>query len=252
MKFYYISDLHLPFYINLRSEKVSKYIKSNFIASDAKTSNIIVAGDVSEYSNQIKTTLDTLAHYYESVFFVFGNHDLYLVSKTQKELYKGSSTSKIAEIKDYFKFFPNVYILNNEQVNYKGKTIAGSRLWYSIPDSDLSSYKANIADSEYLFENENGSPWSIYSKEDKAFYDSLSAVDLMITHIPPIHPRASLHRYNSAFTALVSELKSTKWVCGHQHLNTIEEVAGTTFYMNPKGYPNELTERDFKLEYFYL
>ena len=253
MKAYYISDLHLPHFVSLKENKVRNYVLNSLIAEDAKTSLMIVAGDVSEYIGQIHATLDELSKHYKYVIFVFGNHDLYLPTKNQKKQYHWSSSNKILALKEKLKGTTNVFILDNEVIELDGKIIAGTKLWYSIPEKDLFAYKKNITDAEMIFEPViDTMPWEIYHKEDLEFYNKLSEVDLLISHVPPIHPKESPYNYDPAFTTTVDFLKAPLWVCGHQHVEVDSVIAGTEFLMNPLGYPFESTFKNFKLKSFNL
>lgn len=89
MKVSYISDLHLDFHVKYGSNEDKMFKKTRefiekLIQSDVGDKEVIViAGDLSHYNKQSIAALEVFNEHYELVLFVPGNHDYYLVSKTQ-------------------------------------------------------------------------------------------------------------------------------------------------------------------------
>lgn len=256
MKFYYLSDIHINHHVQFTNhsekwERATKaFVTECFVAKDSKSSTIILAGDFSEWNVQTKWVFEELSLHYKYVVGVVGNHDLYLLSKKQVGKYKRNSMNRIKELMEMLSGFKNVHLLQNETVTLDGVTIAGTRLWYTLTTPESKAFFSEMSnDSNYIFPNHNEF-YEDYNQEDLVFYNSLSNVDLMVTHVPPIHPKTSPYPYSECYTTKIDELKSTRWVCGHQHVKCQEQVLDTTFYMNPMGYPNESSFTDFNLESF--
>lgn len=89
MKIDYVSDLHINHWIpwsnnQLKWEKRTRKIVNRLI-SNGNGEVLIIAGDFTEWNQQAIWVLDEVAKQYEKVYFTYGNHDLYLLSKSQKE-----------------------------------------------------------------------------------------------------------------------------------------------------------------------
>lgn len=254
MKIDYISDLHMGFVIgNKRNSqekvrrKVSDYVLSTL--PDGLGDVLVLAGDVDEYNTNVLYTLEEYAKVYPKVFYVFGNHDLYLMSQNQRNKYKNKSRNRQEELKEMVNesiYSHKITVLDNTVEEYLGVTFAGTMLWYTLPlEFDKVWWKENSNDSRKIY------PTFIdYSEErhqeDLEFYQSLESVnvDVLITHVPPIHmndkhrPSASYH--NVAISQL--GLYARHWVCGHQHVRTVKKVNDTLIYNNSAGYVGEFKE----------
>lgn len=253
LKVDYISDLHLNHYVRwdknqIKWEKNTR-VWGRTLLQTKQGEVLVIAGDFSEWNHQTLWFLEECAKQYEQVFFVTGNHDYYLLSKTQQRKY-GDSKGRQAELLDLASKIPNVQPLNYEVVEYEGKTIAGGSLWYlpkTIADwnfyfgtSNDSTYISVLAAHDGIVSSLKDIPHYLY-KEAMDWYDTLQGpfVDLMISHIPPVHPPISTYERNACYDCPVPFLASEKWICGHQHIQGTFEKAGTLFYMNALGYPNE-------------
>lgn len=253
LKIDYISDLHMGFVIgNNRSSqhkvkgKISKFVESTLPEELGEV--LVIAGDVDEYNTNIIYTFEEYAKYYDKIFFVYGNHDLYLLSQNQQTKYHSNSRNKQEELKkmvnDHNTLKEIVTILDNDIVSYKGKTIAGTMLWYTHPLTyDQIWWGVNSNDSRKIYPR--GHEWSEERHNiDIEFYKSLEDknIDLLITHVPPAHlndeysPNASY--YNVAVSGL--GLYADHWICGHQHVRKFKKLGDTVIYINASGYTNEL------------
>lgn len=256
MKVYYVSDVHLNhhalFNHNLiKWEKETRtFVNNHFVSDDSKESTIVIAGDYSEWNIQSKWLFEELSLHYKYVIGVFGNHDLYILSKNQLKKYNRNSMNRAKELIEMTADIENVYLLQNEVITLDGVTIAGSRLWYNLTTPESKAFFKEMSnDSNYIYPNTSNF-YEEYNKEDLLFYDSLEHVDLLVTHVPPIHPKSSPYSYNECYTTKVDELKATHWIAGHQHLKTTETFFDTTIYMNSLGYPSENTSKSFTLMSF--
>ena len=253
LKVDYISDLHMGFVIgNKRTshhkvmDKISKFVESTLPEELGEV--LVIAGDVDEYNTNIIYTFEEYAKYYDKIFFVYGNHDLYLMSQNQRTKYRNNSRNRQEELKkrvnDHNTLKEIVSILDNDIVNYKGKTIAGTMLWYTLPLTyDQIWWGVNSNDSRKIYPR--GHEWSEERHSiDIEFYKTLEDknIDLLITHVPPVHlndrhkPSASYH--NVAVSDL--GLYADHWICGHQHVRKVKKLGNTSIYINASGYTGEL------------
>lgn len=257
MQIDYISDLHINHYVPFMTNQLKwkdrtvTFIEKQLIP-ETPSDILIIAGDFSEQNQQTIWAIETFANYYDHVIIVFGNHDLYLISKTQERKYKGDSRNRTKQIVDYFETHENVHILDNEIVTINGKTFAGSKLWYNPKTEDGKWFYNNISnDSQYIKIKHTINSYEPLHAADMAFYQSLidsqTQIDIMITHVPPIVISENTDdAYNECYTSPVPSLIAPFWVCGHQHINYSFEKDGTQFHMNPMGYPNERTAKKIK------
>lgn len=254
LKIDYISDLHMGFVVGGKRSYKGKVVQkiANYVRLTLPETNgdvLVLAGDIDEYNTTVLYTFEEYANYYDKIFYVYGNHDLYLISMNQQSKYKFDSRNRQEELKASLagntELSNKVTILDNDVVSYKGLTIAGTMLWYTHPLTyDQIWWGMNSNDSRMIFPRGHE-----YSEErhqlDLEFYQSLEHqhIDLLITHIPPVHlndkhkPNASYH--NVAIADL--GLNADHWICGHQHVRTIRQVGDTTIYVNAGGYPKELS-----------
>lgn len=67
----------------IKWEKRTREIVNRLI-SNGNGEVLVIAGDFTEWNQQTLWVLDEAAKQYEKVYFTYGNHDLYLLSKSQK------------------------------------------------------------------------------------------------------------------------------------------------------------------------
>lgn len=251
MQIDYISDLHLNHYVSFdknpqkQRRQVQSFIERKFISCN-RGDVIVLAGDYSEYNFQTICMIEHFALFYKNVVVVFGNHDHYLISQSQKKKYQECSENRLNEIQNYFLLRDDIHILQNQIKTIDNVTFAGTRLWYQLTsENSLTYYKKYNNDSQFIFSNLKGfeKVWEEYHREDFDFYNSLSSVDVMITHLPPVQPPFSPFPFNECYVSSVNRFKALKWICGHQHLVGTFERENTTFYMNAIGYPKENQEQ---------
>lgn len=243
----YISDIHINHWITFRNnqfkwERMTRKFTRKLI-ENKKGEVIIIAGDFSEFNNQSLWVLDELSKYYNRVYYTFGNHDLYLITNNQKKKYK-DSIGRLNELISKSLFIKNVVPLIKTMDTYKGITFAGDAMWYA-PQSlqDWSFYTRESNDSNYIsIKGEDK-----YSLVKKLYNDSImwyneledEEIDVFVSHVPPVNNPDSKYSPNGCYSTVVPYLVADKWVCGHQHEQSEFYKAGTSFFMNPLGYPSE-------------
>lgn len=240
----YASDLHMNHWMiwtenQLEWEKRTRALTRHLIR-DGHGEVLVLAGDFSEWNCQSLWILNEAAKYYERVFFTFGNHDLYLLSKSQQKKYS-DSLGRLEELIKQASHIPNVVPLIKETYTYKGITFAGDAMWY-LPTSpeDWSFYRNISNDSDCI--KIAGCPADniprLLHKESLDWYESLDnqKIDVFVSHVPPVSDPSLPFGPNSCYVTEVPFLAAKHWICGHDHLQSQFEKAGTHFHMNAIGY----------------
>ncbi|WP_350253716.1 metallophosphoesterase family protein [Bacillus halotolerans] len=245
MKIDYVSDLHInhwiPWNVNqIKWEKRTREIVNRLI-SNGNGEVLIIAGDFTEWNQQTLWVLDEAAKQYEKVYFTYGNHDLYLLSKSQKRKYSDS----IGRLNDLIKKaagIHNVTPLIKTTDTYRGKVFAGDVMWYlpkGIEGWDF--FKGVSNDSNYIWINGYNKVDGVRAmwKESMDWYETLknTQVDVFVSHIPPVHNPYSPFEPNTCYMVEVPFINAKHWICGHDHLQAEFDREGTGFHMNCIGYP---------------
>jgi|SRR5690625_429594 len=250
MKLDYISDLHLNHYVRFKNSQekwkseTKKWAKQLLATSNSGAKYLVLAGDYSEWNRQTIWLLEEASKMYEKIMFVIGNHDYYLLSKNQENKY-GDSIGRKEKLLEKASNITGVIPLDKTKVTLEGKVIAGDSLWYNLTTEEFKAfYLEQSNDSLFIKKNGCTDPLEVAKKlykESMEWYNDLegSRIDLMISHIPPVHPDASPFQRNQCYECEVPFLVSKNWIAGHQHIQTEFEKYGTNFYMNPLGYPSE-------------
>lgn len=249
----YVSDLHLAFYLRatkndgFSKEDIKEFVERN-IAPKVKGEILVVAGDLSEYIQSNITFLNECASLYNKVFYVAGNHEYYLSWIIGSEMKKHYQTSynKILDI--IFGLNGNekiVFLDSNEPVyhglyDYNGFSIAGDTLWY-YPKTlkDWKFYLLESNDSGLIKSSNEGKIAKIkhMNHGSMKWYNSLPEhVDLIATHVPPLHNPNSPKEKNGCYYTPVDKIKTSTWIYGHDHVKASFHKDGCRFLSNPWGY----------------
>jgi len=241
-----ISDIHIDFWLKRPTEKeILKFIV-NVIKPNINSEILIIAGDLGHYNNQNLKLFKLLQNFYQKIFFVFGNHDLYLISGKQRNRYK-FSLNRLKELIDNLP--ENVIFLNGSEYLYKGVKFAGSGLWYEVKDIEQWFKKMN--DAIYIIEEKvfntdydrygkkiiyRFNPFNFYQKEIKKL-SQISNADIMISHISPYLPEKELFYYFQGENE-IERIKPKYWIFGHIHYPLKIDFNDTKLISNPLGYKN--------------
>lgn len=250
----YISDLHLGFYLpynqNTKFNKNDiKYFVNTVIKPKIKGEVLVIAGDICEDIDVLIEFLNKCSNYYERIFFVAGNHEYYLTTQEMLDDFDGLSENKIRKINKTFNNNEKIIFLdrfNGGLYDYKGFTIAGDTLWYLPIGLEGWFFYMTMSNDSRLITDLFPSKERImnYHLESVEWYDSIPKVDLLITHVPPIHNPHSLYDVNSCYLCSLQELKTKTWIYGHDHVEADFKKCGTRFLSNPWGYKST----DFKIK----
>ena len=268
MRVYALSDLHVDYKRNM--SLLQKMSDIEYV-DDA----LLLAGDISDDLDQLKTCLAGLRAKFRCVFFVPGNHDLWLRRKEY-----------VDSIAKFWSILHLCQSLNVEicpaKIGYSKDTtgvwIVPLYSWYVKPEEgDCSLYAPKAGDDPTLSmwsdnrftrwpTTKNGAPTADYflrlnEKNIRRTYDApvisfshfLPRTDLMFsaereknaagTRRKDRHPRFNFSRV-AGCTCLekqIRQLNSTVHVYGHQHRDRFRRVNDILYVSHCLGYPRDRT-----------
>lgn len=259
----YISDLHVNHWIRFVinqlkwEERTREFVRSLF--DHAEGDVLVIAGDISESNNQSVWVLEEASAHFKRVYWTYGNHDMYLLSKRDHKRYKGYSHRRVMDLIERTSHLANVVCLNKVVDVYGGVTFAGDVMWY-LPDCvedweflrDVSNDSVCVKDKEMrTIENTTRK----FNQESMEFIDGLvdRPIDVFVSHVPPLSEVKGEH-LNSCYRIDVdlSKFDIGNWVCGHVHVPWFDVVDGTKVRMNPLGYPDQMYSKDGVFDEFWL
>lgn len=277
MKIDYISDLHLDMWVRNFNEMAPKSVdgmNTLFELFDVPNRGevLIVAGDIGHYNIQDVFFLKHVSKLYNHVFFVRGNHDMYLISNNAISQFQGNSQNRIDNMKELVSNIANVHYLDGDVFEYKGIKFAGVGMswddtYFNEINTDRDSsvmmglYNHFMSDATRIFENVSRindfsynaryisrfDPLKYFIKE-KAKLDNIKEADVIITHYAPlcsdnVSPEyrgddiTTFFQFNGIET--IERLKPKLWVYGHMHGQHSMKYDDTTVVRNGLGYPKE-------------
>lgn len=273
MFFDYVSDIHLDFWLVSKlnkelkvREEVSEFIK--LLLPTKKSDILIVAGDISNSNYISKMFFDYMSKEYKYVLFTYGNHDLYLDSKSQANKYKHNSFNRLNELIEYVNSnFNNIYFLDGSIIEIDGIKFGGCGLWYDLNyNNNLFDNNTSFKSALTYYKNRSNDSQCIYGNHYKNLYDNeceklkniINDVDVMISHIVPKGELLKNIPFNSYSYGefdfdserdkimyvfnninLVNEFKGKVWIYGHSHNVSIDKLNDIDFLRNCVGYPNK-------------
>jgi len=158
VKFSYISDLHMDFFVrekNPQNPKMGKQIEKfidNILLNSKKDDigeALIIAGDIGHYNAQIEELLKQLKGEFDEIFIVHGNHDMYLVSDNISKQYEWDSIQRTIELKNICNGIDRVHYMDGDIVEFDDILIGGLAGWYDV------SFPGGIAFWEQLLNDSN-------------------------------------------------------------------------------------------------
>lgn len=243
----YISDLHLDFHVSftknqIKFEQCTREFIQKLIQSDISNKEVlIVAGDVSHLNTQSYWCIDEFSKHYKQVLLCYGNHDFYLVSKSQERKYKNNSLNRINELTEMLRLLDNVHVFTDDNYvfEYDNVKFGGLTMWYPLETPEQQMFFYNISNDSKLIKGFNISE---SHDENQSAYKKIveEDVDVMISHVPVISIDSHF-KYNSTACYLtpVKDIHAKHWIMAHSHEQKVYEKPYCTFYMNALGYPNE-------------
>lgn len=244
MKIQYCSDLHLEFPMN------KKYVEKHPI--ELVGDILILAGDILPFELHKKQTafIDYIADHFEMVYWIPGNHEYYgydLATVTDPLLEKLRS---------------NVWLVNNQAVNYKNVNFICSTLWSKINVVNALDVQRRVSDffaiqwqgEKFTTRQFNQLHNQSVRFLEKAVTEKSGGTSIVITHhVPTLNQYPAKYRNSPISDAFVTELYdliydsgAAYWIYGHHHCNTPAFMVGTTIMCtNQLGYVHHGEHRKF-------
>lgn len=229
MKIAYISDLHLDFYVNPWAAWQRKL--QHFLAQllpDEPADVLIVAGDLSHYDAQSMFALTFFAKHFQQVFYVMGNHDYYLLSNKQRARYKRHSINREIALHAMTSTLSNVTLLQHYNV------VAFEDVLFAGYSNDSVLIKQLSIREQHM--------------REMAAYAQLPTVDVLVTHVPPLHITSHvLHGSTACYLNQLPTVKAAHHIFGHCHEQHIYFEQHATYYINALGYPDEQLQKKIRV-----
>ena len=235
MKIQYCSDLHLEFKDN------ELYLRENPIEPEGEI--LLLAGDIMPFST-IKDHdrfFDYVAKNFKYVYWIPGNHEYY---HSDIEQYKSPLKHNIRK---------NVFLVNNQKIEYKGVNLIFSTLWSRISHQNEWNIERSVTDFYCI--KVNGKKFTpmhfnqMHQNDLKFVMDAVQDIEegkiIVVTHHVPTlinYPEPFLHSsINEAFAVnLSSYIESSgvdHWIYGHHHTNNAAfKIGKTEMLTNQLGY----------------
>lgn len=247
MQIQYCSDLHLEFPAN------SKHIKKYPLEPVGEV--LILAGDILPFVlHKMQTNfVDYIADHFEMVYWVPGNHEYY-----------GYDLSTVADPL-LEKLRSNVWLVNNQVIDYKNVNFICSTLWSKIDVVHALDIQRSISDFSSIqwqgqkFTTRQFNQLHNQSVQflEKAFKEKRTGKNIVVTHhVPTLYQYPNRYRNSPLNGAFVTELYdlihdwgADYWIYGHHHYNIPEfKIGATTLLTNQLGYVQHGEHLSFRRE----
>ena len=261
MRIFAISDIHVDFQENQKwIDAVSEFDYTDDI--------LLLAGDVCHNLVRLKETLLQLRSIFNRLFFVPGNHDLWIRGEPFQ-----NSLEKFDDIIGFCK--KNDISIYPETIHHV--SIVPLFSWYTSPDDGEDSlywpkpgedesnrmWSDNLfvkwpnskfpkSASQYFFKLNNKVLENNYSDIVITISHFIPRKEMMFSEYPPILNPERIKKYDRspefnfsrvAGSALIEkqirQVGSSLHVYGHQHINRDREIDGVRYVAHCLGYPNE-------------
>lgn len=255
IKVSYVSDLHLDFHVPFNKNQ-NKFKRSTieFIRllsdTDEEKEVLVIAGDISHFNLQSYWAVEEFSKNYKKVLICYGNHDYYLISKSQSNKYSTNSQNRVDELTEMLKQLGNVHIFTKGNTTFRHKDIlfGGLTMWYPLGTSEQKMFFHNVSNDSQLIKGVNIEEMH---KEDIKEYERLlkQDVDVMISHVPVINIDSHF-KYNSTacYLTRVKDINAKHWIMAHSHEQRTYKKPYCSFHMNAIGYPEE--KLGLKIKFF--
>jgi predicted phosphodiesterase len=239
MRLFALSDLHVDFEANARWV-------SALSRDDYRQDVLILAGDLSDSLAQLGACLEQLARRFRQVFFVPGNHDLWVARDDRHadsldkfadvmRVAEASGASLRAEVVEGVSIVPLLGWYDGS-FGTPGPTLRAAWMDFHVCRWPAGWSDADIAD---FFLGRNVLPDARGSALTVSFSHFLPRIDLMPPTVPPekriLYPVLGSTRLDG----LVRRLGADIHVYGHSHVNRDLCVDGVRYVNNAFGYPQE-------------
>ena len=239
MRIFALSDIHVDFDFNAR------WVAS-LSAQDYRDDFLILAGDISDSLPVLEASLIAFANRFKKVFYVPGNHDLWVNRDNEKK----TSFEKFAEIQKVMK---NCGV-SGEASHGEMISIVPLLGWYDYsfgtPSDELKTMWMDFRKCRWPphFQMREIASWftalnlPLTRPPDNtviSFSHFLPRIDVMPHYIPERHRIVYPVLGSDTLEQQVRLLRSNIHVYGHSHVNRHIEIDGVTYINNAFGYPSE-------------
>lgn len=263
----YLSDIHIDFWVEynapeyVQEKQIEDFVSKIIPKTPSKI--LIIAGDIGHHNDQNLILFKTFKKYYDNIYFLEGNHDLYIISKKDLLKYSNNSYNRLKEMIEMSSTISGVQYLNGV-VEIEGKKIGGFPMWYDnsygvevcgrSPIFMHQLWKRYMADSNYIHPKLD---WLEYCELHKTFLkNNFEQCDLIFSHVSPDWSHLVPHYQNDPTSSffhfdgreILKKCNGKTWVHGHTHTkyNHYTE-SGCHMLCNPFGYPGEKNFENFSI-----
>ena len=222
---------------------------------------LILAGDIGVVDKEwsIKYFLEEMGDRFRAVLMVLGNHEYYHVNiiRTPQKL------------EDMMIDFANVYLLNDDVIQFDDVQFIGGTLWTNMNNNDiLMMHEAELWMNDYkqIRTGPASQPWmrklkaldtmAMHMNTRRFIFDNVDATNklneahgdetknVVITHHAPsymsVHEKYKGDKINGAYVSElfedIADREIALWVHGHTHYSFDYDIEGTRVVCNPRGY----------------
>ena len=238
MRIFAVSDIHVDY------DENREWV-FNLSQQDYKDDGLILAGDLTDNLDLLKKTFDVLKNRFKEIFFVPGNHDLWVRhTNIPCSIEKFRLIKKIAD--DFH--------VHMKPVNFSDLVVVPLLGWYDYsfgkPKDNLKNIWADYSACKWekdlddraitdYFVEKNNEFLKIKNKNVVSFSHFLPRIDLMPSFIPPdkriLYPVLG----SSKLEEQIKKLNSDIHIYGHSHVNRRVTLDSTLYINNAFGYPYE-------------
>lgn len=259
------SDVHWDFWIPPTDPEFAQFKRFkklfDIIIPKDHSDTLLLTGDIGHSNSQNELAFSLLKEYYKNILWTSGNHDLYLISKTQMQKYNYNSFNRLNEMIDMASKIEGVHYLNGNIVNIDGLNIGGCGMWYDF-SYGINNHSLTIQYLEEVWHHRSNDSRLIkvdntvhgmidnleYFKEQYALMEKIHKdCDVVMSHIGPDdsfvpehykEPTTSFYYYDGS-KILENMNHNQVYFFGHTHdpYNTVSKSGGTRLICNPLGYP---------------
>jgi Icc-related predicted phosphoesterase len=229
MKIQIMSDIHSEFH----KDKGKCFVQS---LDSSSVDVLILAGDVCVLRNASKNIMEFLSEKYKNskILWVLGNH----------AYYNGRFEDGLRRARKIADSFNNIFLLENEIVEIKGKRFLGSTLWFEDFPTNL-LHEWSFSDFKCI----NGFRRNVYKQNRKSiefFRREMREGDIAITHHLPSYKCVNSFYKGSSLNcffvckmdSFILDKKPSHWIFGHTHSSCDLMLGNTRMIANPFGYIN--------------
>lgn len=255
------SDLHFDMHVKINNPEYKQEKDFNVlferIIPENNSDILLISGDLGHYNFQNEFALTILRKWYKHILFVAGNHDLYLVSQSQSNLYHHDSFERLIEMKELANKIEGVHFLDGNTVEIEGKVFGGTGMWYDF-QYGIQIFGKSIQELSDVWEVYMNDANLIRTTEGriknleyfKSEYSKLEKIyqkcDVILTHVGPDWSMIE-EKYKDISTSfyyfdgkeMLKNCFGKTWLYGHTHLPASFNVNGCHLICNPLGYPKE-------------